>query len=84
MSVADLKARTQQIFDLFNSHDVQAASAYFAEDIDDSQFHIPFLRSFLAVYHIIRASAHKPQTTKYRISTTTRRRMLKSFAAFVL
>ena len=31
MSVADLKARTQQIFDLFNTHDVQAASAYFAE-----------------------------------------------------
>ncbi|MEP7189658.1 MAG: ester cyclase, partial [Roseiflexaceae bacterium] len=34
MSVADLKARTQQIFDLFNTHDVQAASAYFAEDAE--------------------------------------------------
>jgi len=34
MSVADIKARTQQIFDLFNSHDVQAAAAYFAEDAD--------------------------------------------------
>jgi steroid delta-isomerase-like uncharacterized protein len=34
MSVADLKARTQQIFDLFNAHDVQSASAYFAEDAE--------------------------------------------------
>ena len=34
MSVADLKAHTQQIFDLFNTHDVQAASAYFAEDAE--------------------------------------------------
>ena len=34
MSVADLKARTQQIFDLFNTHDVQAASAYFAEEAE--------------------------------------------------
>ena len=33
-SVADLKARTQQIFDLFNTHDVQAASAYFAEEAE--------------------------------------------------
>ena len=34
MSVADLKARTQQIFDLFNTHDVQAASAYFADEAE--------------------------------------------------
>jgi len=34
MSVADLKARTQQIFDLFNTHDVHAASAYFAEEAE--------------------------------------------------
>jgi steroid delta-isomerase-like uncharacterized protein len=32
MSVADLKARTQQIFDTFNSHDAEAAAAFFAED----------------------------------------------------
>jgi steroid delta-isomerase-like uncharacterized protein len=34
MSVADLKARTQQIFDLFNAHDVQSASTYFAADAE--------------------------------------------------
>lgn len=32
MSVADLKARTQQIFDTFNAHDATAAAAFFAED----------------------------------------------------
>ena len=32
MSVADLKARTQQIFDTFNAHDAEAAAAFFAED----------------------------------------------------
>jgi steroid delta-isomerase-like uncharacterized protein len=32
MSVADLKARTQQIFDTFNTHDAEAAAAYFAAD----------------------------------------------------
>jgi steroid delta-isomerase-like uncharacterized protein len=32
MSVADLKARTQQIFDTFNTHDAEGAAALFAED----------------------------------------------------
>jgi steroid delta-isomerase-like uncharacterized protein len=32
MSVADIKARTQQIFDTFNAHDAEAAAAFFAED----------------------------------------------------
>ena len=32
MSVADLKARTQQIFDTFNTHDAEATAALFAED----------------------------------------------------
>ena len=31
MSVADLKARTQQIFDMFNTHDPNAAAAHFDE-----------------------------------------------------
>ncbi len=31
MSVADLKARTQQIFDTFNTHDAEATAAFFAE-----------------------------------------------------
>ncbi len=34
MSVADLKARTQQIFDMFNTHDPRAAAAYFAEQAE--------------------------------------------------
>ena len=32
MSVADLKARTQQIFDTFNTHDAEGTAALFAED----------------------------------------------------
>ena len=38
MSVADLKARTQQIFDTFNTHDAEATAALFAEDavLEDS------------------------------------------------
>jgi steroid delta-isomerase-like uncharacterized protein len=32
MSVADLKARTQQIFDTFNTHDAERTAALFAED----------------------------------------------------
>jgi steroid delta-isomerase-like uncharacterized protein len=32
MSVADLKARTQQIFDMFNTHDAEATASLFAED----------------------------------------------------
>src|SRR5262245_47986915 len=32
MSVADLKARTQQIFDTFNTHDADATAAFFAAD----------------------------------------------------
>jgi steroid delta-isomerase-like uncharacterized protein len=32
MSVADLKARTQQIFDMYNAHDAEAAAAFFAPD----------------------------------------------------
>lgn len=34
MSVADLKARTQQIFDTFNTHDAGATAAFFAEDAE--------------------------------------------------
>lgn len=34
MSIADLKARTQQIFDTFNTHDADAAAAYFAPDAE--------------------------------------------------
>ena len=34
MSVADLKARTQQIFDTFNAHDANAAAAFFAADTE--------------------------------------------------
>ena len=34
MSVADLKARTQQIFDMFNTHDSHAAAAYFDEEAE--------------------------------------------------
>jgi steroid delta-isomerase-like uncharacterized protein len=34
MSVADLKARTQQIFDMFNTHDPHAAAAHFAENAE--------------------------------------------------
>ena len=34
MSVADLKARTQQIFDMFNTHDAVATAAFFAEDAE--------------------------------------------------
>ena len=34
MSVADLKARTQQIFDMFNTHDIHAAAAHFSEDAE--------------------------------------------------
>ena len=34
MSVADLKARTQQIFDMFNTHDSYAAAAYFDEEAE--------------------------------------------------
>jgi steroid delta-isomerase-like uncharacterized protein len=34
MSVADLKARTQQIFDMFNTHDPAAAAAHFASDAE--------------------------------------------------
>jgi steroid delta-isomerase-like uncharacterized protein len=32
MSVADLKARTQQLFDTINAHDAVAAAAFFAEE----------------------------------------------------
>lgn len=34
MSVADLKARTQQIFDTFNTHDAAATAALFADDAE--------------------------------------------------
>jgi steroid delta-isomerase-like uncharacterized protein len=34
MSIADLKARTQLIFDMFNTHDAVAAAAYFAADAE--------------------------------------------------
>jgi steroid delta-isomerase-like uncharacterized protein len=34
MSIADLKARTQQIFDMFNTHDPQAAAAHFDDDAE--------------------------------------------------
>lgn len=34
MSIADLKARTQQIFDMFNTHDAVAAAACFAENAE--------------------------------------------------
>jgi steroid delta-isomerase-like uncharacterized protein len=34
MSVADLKARTQQIFDMFNTHEPHAAAAYFDEEAE--------------------------------------------------
>jgi steroid delta-isomerase-like uncharacterized protein len=34
MSIADLKARTQQIFDMFNTHDPHAAAAHFAENAE--------------------------------------------------
>jgi steroid delta-isomerase-like uncharacterized protein len=34
MSVADLKAHTQQIFDMFNTHDAHAAAAHFAEEAE--------------------------------------------------
>jgi steroid delta-isomerase-like uncharacterized protein len=34
MSVADLRARTHQIFDMFNTHDPHAAAAHFAEDAE--------------------------------------------------
>jgi steroid delta-isomerase-like uncharacterized protein len=34
MSVADLKARTQEIFDMFNTHDARAAAAIFAADAE--------------------------------------------------
>ena len=34
MSIADLKARTQQIFDTFNTHDPDAAAAYFVTDAE--------------------------------------------------
>ncbi len=34
MSVADLKARTQQIFDMFNTHNPDAAAAHFAPDAE--------------------------------------------------
>jgi steroid delta-isomerase-like uncharacterized protein len=34
MSIADLKARTQQIFDMFNTHDPAAAAAHFADDAE--------------------------------------------------
>jgi steroid delta-isomerase-like uncharacterized protein len=34
MSVADLKARTQQIFDMFNTHDPHAAAACFDEEAE--------------------------------------------------
>ena len=34
MSIADLKARTQQIFDMFNTHDPVAAADHFAADAE--------------------------------------------------
>jgi steroid delta-isomerase-like uncharacterized protein len=34
MSIADLKARTQEIFDTVNTHDAAAAAAMFAEDAE--------------------------------------------------
>ena len=34
MSVADLKARTQQIFDTFNTHDADATAAFFAGEAE--------------------------------------------------
>jgi steroid delta-isomerase-like uncharacterized protein len=34
MSVADLKARTQQIFDTFNTHDAEATASFFADDAE--------------------------------------------------
>ncbi|HNP73876.1 MAG TPA: ester cyclase [Kouleothrix sp.] len=34
MSIADLKARTQLIFDMFNTHDAAAAAAYFADNAE--------------------------------------------------
>ncbi len=34
MSVADLKARTQQIFDTFNTHDANATASFFADDAE--------------------------------------------------
>jgi steroid delta-isomerase-like uncharacterized protein len=34
MSIADLKARTQQIFDTFNTHDAVATAAFFADNAE--------------------------------------------------
>jgi steroid delta-isomerase-like uncharacterized protein len=54
MSIADLKARTQQIFDMFNSHDPAAAAAHFAEDAElrDTALAQPVVgqRAIAAVY----------------------------------
>lgn len=54
MSIADLKARTQQIFDMFNTHDPAAAAAHFAEDAElrDSASERPIVgqRAIAAVY----------------------------------
>ena len=41
MSIADLKARTQQIFDMFNTHDPVAAAAHFADDAELRDAAIP-------------------------------------------
>jgi|SRR5262249_37939286 len=41
MSVADLKARSQQIFDMFNTHDPHAAAAHFAEDAELRDVAVP-------------------------------------------
>lgn len=41
MSIADLKARTQQIFDTFNTRDPVAAAACFAEDAELRDVAVP-------------------------------------------
>jgi steroid delta-isomerase-like uncharacterized protein len=54
MSVADLKARTQQIFDTFNTHDAGATAAFFAEgaELYDSSVARPTIgpRQIAALY----------------------------------
>jgi steroid delta-isomerase-like uncharacterized protein len=54
MSIADLKARTQQIFDMFNTHDPDAAAAHFAEvaELRDSAGERPIVgrQAIAAVY----------------------------------
>lgn len=54
MSIADLKARTQQIFDMFNTHDPAAAAAHFADgaELRDSAIERPIVgrQAIAAVY----------------------------------